>query len=191
MTQGALWPDRDRTRGRGAVDHLERYYTPPELAEFVLDLLPWDEIRSVLEPHAGGGSFLRLLQRRAGVVWFAYDADPSSWACVEDFARCCDFLTVQHCDVDRVVGNPPFSNAEQHAEHALELAPEVAFLMPLDRLESAGRLDFWRRCPPRKVWILSERVWAGSRAIAWFWWCRGWTGATELEVVSWKGRNNG
>ena len=48
------------TSGRGQVDALERYYTPDDLAAFVVGLLP--PVATVLEPHAGGGAFLRALE---------------------------------------------------------------------------------------------------------------------------------
>jgi len=180
LSQGALWPAQDRTTGLGSVDRLERYYTPDPLAALCLSLLPWDGVRSVLEPHAGGGAFVRDLKRR-GVFWTAYDTDPTSRVIVEHDATLIDFLTVQVGTFDRVVGNPPFSNAEEHVERALSLSPECAFLMPLDRLESRRRLAFWQTFPARRVTVFSERVWPGSRSIAWFWWDSRHNGPTELR----------
>jgi hypothetical protein len=185
MTQVPIWPDRDRTTGRGSVDHLERYYTPDDLAAFLVGLLPWDGVQSVLEPHAGGGAFLRALRDLDGLQVKANDTDPHSWAVQHGGATCCDLFSL-HTKADRVVGNPPFSNAEAHVERCLQLADEVAFLMPLDRLETAGRLAFWQRHPPRRIWVLAERVWSGSRACAFYWWTKTHT-HTQLDVISWKG----
>ena len=162
MTQVPIWPERDRTTGRGSVDHLERYYTP-----------------------AGGGAFLRALRDLDGLQVKANDTDSHSWAVQHGGATCCDLFRL-HTKADRVVGNPPFSNAEAHVERCLQLADEVAFLMPLDRLETAGRLAFWQRHPPRRIWVLAERVWSGSRACAFYWWTKTHT-HTQLDVISWKG----
>ena len=184
MSQAPLWADLQRTTGRGSVDRLERYYTPDPLAQFCLGLLPWSGVRHVLEPHAGGGAFVRAAAAY-DVDVRALDLDQHSRAVKEYGAVCADFLADAPLPAfDRVVGNPPFSNAEQHVQRALEIAPQVAFLMPLDRLESRSRYAFWQAAPLRHVWVLSERVWAGSRCIAWFWWDREWSGVPGLQVVS-------
>lgn len=185
MTQVPIWPDRDRTTGRGSVDHLERYYTPDQLAEFLVRLLPWHGIGSVLEPHAGGGAFLRAMSHIKGLQITANDADPTSWAVQHAGASCGNVFQLD-ATVDRVVGNPPFSNAEQHAQKCFDLADEVAFLMPLDRLETSSRLGFWKHYPPKRIWVLAERVWPGSRACAFYWWKKPHRRPTRMDVVSWR-----
>jgi hypothetical protein len=200
--QESLWPDQERTTGRGSIDHLERYYTPDVLARFCLDLLPWTGIRRVLEPHAGGGAFLR------GFGWKqanddalqhaqieALDLDPRCWAIQQwgerrgGSIRRADFI---HADLDgeswdRVIGNPPFSNAELHVDRGLGVAREVAFLLPVSRFDAGERVPFYQRIPLRKVWKLGERVWPGSRQIGFFWFDREWPHPWwQTEVVSWK-----
>lgn len=187
MTQVPIWPERDRTTGRGSVDHLERYYTPDQLAGFLLGLLPWRGIRTVLEPHAGGGAFVRALKRIRRLDVAANDADPHSWAVQHGGATCSNIFSFS-AEVDRVVGNPPFSNAEEHVTRCLDLADEVAFLMPLDRLETSGRLHFWQQNPAHRIWVLAERVWPGSRACAFFWWKKSSKRKTRIDVVSWRGK---
>lgn len=182
------------TSGKGQIDALERYYTPDELAAFVVGLLPWAGYLRTLEPHAGGGAFLRAIEGH-GINPWSLDIDPQSRAVSQYGAQVGDFLDespdsrapLVDLHFDRVIGNPPFSNGEAHIERALSIADEVAFLLPLSRLETPKRGRFYRSKPLRKVWILGERVWPGSRAIAFFWFVRGWQRPAEIDFVSWKG----
>lgn len=185
MSQLALGIADDRTTGRGSVDHLERYYTPDDLARFCVDLLPWDGVRNVLEPHAGGGAFVRALEHR-GVPVFAMDVDAECWTLQERAATVGDFLTSSAPLVDRVVGNPPFSNAEQHVDRGLEFAREVAFLLPMSRLDSARRSHWWQAAPLRHVWLIAERIWPGSRQCGFFWFDRAHSGPPTFEIVRWR-----
>lgn len=185
MTQASFWPGTDRTCGRGSIDHLERYYTPDDLAAFCLSLLPWDGIDAVLELHAGGGAFIRAadaLPYPPRVI--AIDADPNCWAVRHSRAAVGNALTHGFVGrIDRVIGNPPFSNAEQHIDRALELAPEVAYLLPMSRLDSAQRSHWWQAAPLRHVWLIAERIWPGSRQCGFFWFDRGWTDYPTFSIV--------
>jgi hypothetical protein len=234
------------------MDHLERYYTPDALARFCLDLLPWQIGIRVLEPHAGGGAFLRGMGSISEIATLdALDLDPKCWAhtvwaasgkasdseqggfshpspgpcrfqpwhdkelrraaavsnssstpldpterigswtrgVIESRFNRADFLSFDLEDrvYDRVVGNPPFSNAEDHVARALQVADECCFLLPVSRLDAGERVSFYRDIPLRKVWNLGERVWPGSRQIGFFWFDKRWKKPWwQTEVISWK-----
>lgn len=181
MSQPALFPLR--VVGREAV------YTPDWLARAVVELLPWHGIETVLEPHVGGGAFVRAIEElEPGVFVRTMDADPGAprtysgaWP-----HQVGDFLTdVAYSGLifDRVIGNPPFSDAEQHVLRALVLADEVAFLMPVSRMETPTRSAFYAEAPLRRLYLFSRRVWEGSRHIGLYWFDRGWRGDPELEFV--------
>lgn len=190
--QESLWPDLQRSTGKGSIDHLERYYTPDKLARFCLSLLPWEGIESVLEPHGGGGAFVRRFEcLKIGAKLHVMDVDATCWAHKKWKGQAVlgDFLTHPALPrVDRVIGNPPFSSAEQHVERGLEVASEVCFLLPVSRFDAQERVPFYRDIPLRKVWKLGERVWPGSRQIAFFWfdvtWPHTWH---QTEIVLWDG----
>lgn len=108
--------------GRGAVYRpLAAYYTSLPLAKFLLQLLPiWDHTPlRVLDPHVGGGSFLRAAveleaERRTYHRLYGLDLDPAaegvSFAASEGWGGVGDFLTYQlPARPDVVVGNPPFA----------------------------------------------------------------------------------
>jgi hypothetical protein len=183
-------------RPDGARDELDRYYTPPELAAFLVGLLPIEAGVRVLEPSVGGGAFLRAVQDRVpSADLVAIDVDPGAAGLAlarQSFVG--DFLTDDRPThgIDWTIGNPPYRDAEAHIRRALDVSRDVAFLLRLAMLESAGRVPLWRDFPARKVWVLAERPsFTGgktdSAAYGWFWWDQTYTGPTELEVVSWRG----
>jgi len=170
----------------------DAYYTPDDLADVLVGLLPIESEDDVLEPHCGGGSFVRALLRRTRYVG-AFDVDPAAAGLAATVSEVCDFLTATLAQQAQwIVGNPPFGDAEAHVRHAIDLsARHVAFLLRLAFLESSERVAFWADHPCRKVWVLSQRPsftggQTDSCAYGFFWWDSAHTGATSLEVVSWR-----
>lgn len=179
------------------------YYTPDDLAVALVDLLPIEVGTPALEPHAGGGAFVRALNKESGSRIHAMDSDIQAegltWVRRER-AFVGDFLTDEPPwqAPQWIVGNPPYGPdkgiAEAHIRRALNVvAPggSVAFLLRLAMLESAGRAALWRQYPCRKIWVLTERpsfTGSGTDATAygWFWWDLSYTGPTTLEVLSWR-----
>ena len=56
-----------------------------------------------------------------------------------------------------VIGNPPFSDAQRHVDHALTLAPCVAFILRAGFLGSAKRLDWWQENTPEAYYTIVPR----------------------------------
>ena len=90
-----------------------------------------------------------------------------------------------------IVTNPPFKLALEMAEHFTELGDKVALLLKLAFLEGAKRKDFFKRKPPVRIFVFSQRqpLWkngkphkSGMLAFAWFVWQRG---NKELPQISW------
>ena len=193
VSQESLWPDEARTTGLGSIDHLERYYTPDKLARFCLNLLPWEGIETVLEPHGGGGAFVRRFEHLVLPVkpkLHVLDLDNTCWVHRkwQGTPILGNFLYHEPLPrVDRIIGNPPFSNAEAHVDRGLEVSPQVCFLLPMSRFDAGERVPWYSKAPLRKVWALGERVWPGSRQIGFFWFDRDWPHPWwQTEVVSWK-----
>jgi hypothetical protein len=179
---------------------LDAYYTPDALAVRLVSLLPIGPDTRVWEPHAGGGAFVRALLATGAAVTVS-DVDAAAPALQPDertgqgASSVQDFLGY-HAPagaLDWIVGNPPFGGFERHVDHALTCAPNVAFLLRLAAMESATRVDAWRRWPLRKVWVLAERPsftdgGTDSAAYGWFWWQQGYAGGAEVVPGwSWKG----
>ena len=93
---------------------------------------------------------------------------------------------------DNIITNPPFKNALEFAEKAVELARyKVALLLKLSFLEGVARRDFFRGYPPEKVWVFSQRqalmkngeaYSSGMLALAWFIWSKG---NIESPAIGW------
>jgi len=171
---------------------LDAYYTPDELAAFLVGLLPIEPTDTVMEPHAGGGAFVRALLPVCSRV-LACDVNPEAPGLdLAHSAHRGDFLT---CGISGrwTVGNPPFRGHEAHIDHALSLSRHVAFLLRLAVMESRGRISMWQRWPLRKVWVLAERPsftdgGTDSCAYGFFWWDQLWEGPAEIvPCLSWRG----
>ena len=176
---------------------LDQYHTPDNVASALVRLLPILPGEKAWEPHAGGGAFMRALLATGAAVTVS-DIDPEAPALrsVMSVTFPGDFLSYKPTpDEPRpawIVGNPPFRGFEAHIDHALTWAPDVAFLLRLAVMESAGRVDAWGRWPLRHVWVLAERPsftggQTDSAAYGFFWFRRGYRGpVTVTPGWSWK-----
>lgn len=172
----------------------DAYYTPRALADAIVSALLRDghlaRGLAVIEPSRGSGTFVRALES-AGCVVTGVDIDPEVFPDV-----CADFVTLDPSRYapDAIVGNPPFSLAEEHTRHALKLVSRqggvVAFLLRLAFLEGKARAAFWRDHPAAHVYVLSERpsfTGGGTDSAAYgvFVWAPH-RGLTTLSHLSWK-----
>ena len=179
---------------------LDAYYTADAVARACVAALP--DIPPgghVLEPHVGGGAFLRAVQGRwADAYTVALDVDPTAAGLIGSHECAAeDFLdpSVPHEPYALIVGNPPYATAEAHIRRALDLVADggyVAFLLRLAMLESMQRVPLWRDHPPLAVHVLSRRPsftggGTDSAAYGFFVWRRGHRGPTALHwLPDWR-----
>jgi hypothetical protein len=141
VLRGADYPRRDN----------EDYRTP---AEPVLALIPHlADIRTAWIPSdRGGDSVLAATLRAHGIQTVSTDAD---------------FLTVYEPPpgADAVIDNPPFGIggrlAVAFAEHAIQLVPFTALLLPADFDSARTRTHLFRNCPSfaGRLILLQRIVW--------------------------------
>ncbi len=175
---------------------LDAYYTPDNVARACVGTLGNLRGLACLEPHAGGGAFVRALMAAGGIVT-ANDIDPNAPGLmgltvshVGDFLRTRD-MNAQYIEQQWIVGNPPFNEAGAHVRHALGIATVgVGFLLRLAFLEGAKRRAFWREHPAAEVHVLVNRPsftggGTDSAAYAWMVWRRGVTD-THLRHLDWR-----
>jgi hypothetical protein len=173
-------------------DELDRYYTPDAVADACVGVLDLRGVRFVLEPSVGHGAWVRAIRSRLpDAEVLTCDLDPEARH-EGDRHEVADFLTVAPPDVDLIVGNPPFSEALAHVEHALTLAPAVGFLLRLAFLEGQNRAAFWRAHPAYEVHVLTQRPsftggGTDSAAYGFFVWLRGFRGPTHQHHLDWRG----
>lgn len=183
---------------------LDAFYTPDDVARACVATIA-DDVRGrcVLEPHAGGGAFVRALLGHTTDVW-AMDLNLQAPALAPGGApgrMCGDFLTDLPTGLGGawggdppawIVGNPPYNEAEAHARRALTTASAgVAFLLRLAFLEGAKRRAFWREYPPAEVHVLVSRPsftggGTDSAAYGWIVWRKGHVGPAHLHFLDWR-----
>lgn len=178
---------------------LEAHYTPIALARAIVARLPVRPGDVVLEPHLGGGAIAEALLD-AGCVVLAMDIDAQApgiarltgrpgfrWLGAGDFLDATSeprkALAVAHRAPILAVGNPPFSTAIAHVRAALDVAPQVAYLLPLPFLAADEREALHVDHPALQVWPVCPRPsfdrggTARSECVI-VHWLRGWGGPT-------------
>lgn len=148
------------------TDGLDRYYTPDHVAQRCVQLLELAPGSRVLEPHVGAGAWVRALRAVVPDVFIVgMDLDPTAKGLqLVDVAIIGDFLLddwrfdLLGRDLDAVVGNPPYSDAEAHVRRAFELTATTAYLLRATFLESRRRIPLLRNHPPARVHRFAERV---------------------------------
>ena len=159
------------------------YATPEESTEKLLNVVTFKG--KIYEPCCGQGHISKVLIKH-GYKVFSSDLVDRGYGTPR-----VDFLmeTQKH---DNIVTNPPFKNALEFAERALELSRyKVALLLKLSFLEGVARRNFFRSYPPEKVWVFSQRQAlmkngephsGGMLALAWFVWSKG---NIESPTIGW------
>lgn len=109
-----------------------------------------------------------------------------------------DFLQSKVTDYPwDIITNPPYKFAKEFVEHALDIVAEghkVAMFLKLTFLEGKARKEFFKKNPPARIWVFSERILcakngdfdglkdSGGSAVAytWFVWEKGFRGETTV-----------
>lgn len=110
-----------------------------------------------------------------------------------------DFLTYypDSANLNDIVTNPPYSQAKEFVEHALDISiygVKVAMFLKLTFLEGAKRKALFEKYPPMKIYVFRNRIdcWRNgikpekpSRAVcyAWFVWKKGYCGMPEIDWI--------
>jgi hypothetical protein len=111
-----------------------------------------------------------------------------------------DFLKIPLGDVgmESIVTNPPYQLAEKFVRQALNFSPLVIMLLRLAFLESVRRTEVLEKSGLARIHVFRNRLpmmhrrgWDGPKAssampFAWFVWCRGHTGPTTIDRISWE-----
>lgn len=143
-------------------DVLDRYYTPDALALACMPYVARPVAVRALEPHCGGGAFVRALRRRfPGAHLTTCDIDDVPVSSRGDEHVTGDFLSADlEGGYDLIVGNPPFRDPWSHVERALDLASPhgtVAFILPLARVCGSRNREWLRRRWPSTIAPISPR----------------------------------
>lgn len=175
------------------------YATPLETIYSLLDnydgIKPGDKI---LEPSAGNGNIIQALRDRGykntinAIELRAEEAN--NLATLADDVIITNFLNINPsaCDKwDVIIGNPPYSLAQEFIDKSLEvLAPggRLIFLLRTNFLESQKRAKWWRDKLPNGLYVLSKRPsftgkGTDATSYSWFIWTKEQTDRQTIRVI--------
>lgn len=191
-------------------DHLDRFYTPPEVARKCIDTLfdTYLDLETlfhtqkcdVLEPSIGSGNWIRELEKKVTGDYMpeihGYDADKSMIEALKAEKpnwnleyNGYELTPTNKLGYDLIIGNPPYSFVNTHVPKALDEGLHVVFLLQASFLASQSRYSWWQNNRPRHVWFLSKRPsFSGNNKTAaqdyaLFYWDR--TGPTTNTRLGW------
>ena len=145
----------------------------------------------ILEPACGEGHITKVLKEH-GYSVFSYDK------VYRGFGMQMDFFDRDYWFGD-IITNPPYKLALPFVKHALDIIEDgfkVAMFLRLLFLESKARAEFFKKCPPKIVYVSAKRLtcakngdferYKGSnaQAYAWFVWQKGYKGQTVVDWIN-------
>ena len=174
------------------------YATPLESVYALLD--NYDGIKSsdfILEPSAGNGNIIKALRDR-GITGRVIEAielreeEREKLVELADVVTMGDFLEVKptYTCYDLIIGNPPYSLAQEFIDKSLELlAPggKLIFLLRTNFLESKKRFAWWQDKRPSGLYVLSKRPsftgkGTDATSYSWFIWDK-LTTTQEIKII--------
>ena len=180
----------------GSEDRQSRdYYAtdPSALEDFLTQFLEDGEILSdrVWEPACGDGNLYDVLNEVASTVRCSdiYDYGDN---------EILDFLSVSKRWNGDILTNPPYKQAKEFVQNALNIIPKgnkVMMLLRIQFLESSNRLSFFKKHPPKYVYVHSRRIRifkdndqakytkAQPLCYAWFVWEKGFEGEPRIRWI--------
>ena len=184
----------------GASNHSEGeraerdyYATDPEAVEKLLEKENF--CHYIFEPACGGGHITEVLKKHGFDVISADIVDRG----YSGQTQTADFLhtTFKPRNSRDIITNPPYSQAREFVEYALDISQEsvkVAMFLKLTFLEGAKRKVLFDKYPPKKVYVFRNRIdcWKNgikpdkpSKAVcyAWFVWEKGFKGKPLIEWI--------
>jgi len=116
--------------------HLDKYYTPRELAKHCInktfEIIGRGNIKEIIEPSAGNGSFSNQIEN-----CIAYDIEPEGEDIIkQDFLE----LNLDYKKGRLIIGNPPFGDrlnlATKFIKKSYEIADYISFILPISQFEN-------------------------------------------------------
>lgn len=148
----------------------------------------------ILEPSAGNGNFIKALreynyQNHITAVEIRQE-EFNGLRIIADNVLIEDFLTYKPEKYFKtIIGNPPYSIAQEFIEHCFEIADkdtEIIMLLRTAFLESKKRYDFWQMHPLNNLYVLSQRpsfTGKGTDATSYAWFIWNNNNKQEIKVI--------
>jgi hypothetical protein len=142
---------------------------------------------NVWEPSCGEGHLARFFDEQ-GILAKATDLIDRG------YGEQADFLKQETSHDGWIVTNPPYKYAQEFCEKAITLSGNVAMFLKLTFLEGQKRKLFFKKHPPKYVYVYSARrkcaingnfesVGSSAAAYAWFVWEKDFFGQPIIEWI--------
>lgn len=185
---------------RGAKrNEADFYATPLETVYSLLD--NYDDIRPghlILEPSAGNGNIIEALRNRGyeNHITAIELREEERYKLVgkADRVAILDYLTVEWREIgtyDVIIGNPPYSLAQEFIDKSLSLLRprgRLILLLRTNFLESKKRFEWWQDKIPSGLYVLSKRPsftgkGTDATSYSWFIWERREDAKQTIKVI--------
>lgn len=171
------------------------YSTPIDCIENLLNNIDLSNYgNSVLEPSAGNGNICKIFKQ-----YYPNKDLTAVELREEEFNSLCkldidDVIIDSFYNIrdrfDIIIGNPPYSEAQEFIEHSFELLNDngiLLFLLRTNFLESKKRYEFWKKYPLSRLYTLSKRPsftgkGTDATSYSWFIWEKS-TNKQEIRVI--------
>lgn len=188
----------------GASNHsnIEReendfYATPPiatkTLVNYINEYYPEIKEKVIWECACGKGDISKVLIENGYKVTSSDIIDRGYGVCGEEMNFLESKLKIDY----NIITNPPYKYAKEFVEKAMELITDdnyCCMLLKLTFLEGKKRYDMFKKYPPMKVLVFSDRINCalggdfentnengGAVCYAWYIWKKGYQGKTEID----------
>lgn len=169
------------------------YATEPKAIDILLNEGKIAFNYKILEPACGEGHMSERLK------YYGYNVisrDKEN----RGYGEVMDFFELDYWDGD-IITNPPYKQAKEFVEHALEIVPEgrrVAMFLKLTFLEGKNRKKMFEKYPPRFLFVSSSRLQCAKNgefekykkgtgtaiAYGWYIWEKGYKGDTVIKWIN-------
>ena len=171
------------------------YATDPKVID---ELLRFEDFKKdILEPCVGGGHLAYRLNDY-GFSVKGFDIIDRSYP--NTVIK--NVLDIEKNNLD-IITNPPYKNAKEIIEHLIQVSDKgikIACFLKLTFLESVNRYEFFKKYPPKRIYVFSYRInyarngnfekYQAMKAVAYAWYV--WeVGSYEKTYIDWINKKVG
>lgn len=178
-----------KSPNEGRAEH-DFYATDPIAAKMLLSVEKFD--KNIWECASGENHLADVFKQ------YGYNVRTSDIVKRTPTTEVKDFLECKKKWCGDIITNPPFTYALEFVDRALSLVSnghKVAMFLRLQFLEGIERHEFFKKNPPKAVYVASKRIKCGKngdfkssmssiQCYAWFVWIKGYKGETTVRWVN-------